>query len=513
MAGTAPPRPHSPAFLTARPVLAAWLLLGAVTTLPYVAAAVSPPPGRTFVGTFHWIDDFYNYVSFVQQAEDGRFLFKNKLRLDDHAPVLVNLEWWTVGTLSRICGRRPFLAYRLFALAVLGTFLWAVDRTLRRGGLPKSHRLFALIFVGTAGGLGGLLFELTPRPVFRSADLASGIFPFKEILANPHWLAGTWLLLETLLAFDGASSFRGALRPAALGTALGLVRPYDLVMVVLVRVLSVPFLAPSPEWPRRLFPLLGLGPVVLYNYWVFYAIPTFSTYAGTRYYVPPPSDFLWALGPAGLAALSALRRRQGNEATRAVIPLWTWSILALVAILLRPVAFAPQFVIGAGLPLLLLASLGTARARPWALGALLASFCTTAIVALLIVWQSDPNWHVAAERREAALALRPHCRPGEIAFSPEDIGLYTIGLTSCHAFLSHRWEPDHSERQALVRAFYGEMPVEERAALLRRFQVTKLVLPGDAGPSPRAWLGEGTDFAQVALLGPPPGTLSVYVRR
>jgi hypothetical protein len=144
---------------------------------------------------------------------------------------------------------------------------------------------------------------------------------------------------------------------------------------------------------------------------------------------------------------------------------------------------------------------------------LAASFCTTAIVALRIVSRSDPNWHVPKERREAALALRAHCRPGEIAFSPADVGLYTIGLTSCHAFLSHSWAPDHSERQALVRAFYGEMPAEERAALLQRFQVTKLVLPGNAGPSPRAWLGDGTRFEQVALLGSPPGLLSVYVRR
>jgi hypothetical protein len=72
----------------AAPVAAAWLVLGAVTTVPYARAALHPPPGRAFAGTFHWIDDFYNYVSFVQQSEDGRFLLQNKLLLSEHEPIL-----------------------------------------------------------------------------------------------------------------------------------------------------------------------------------------------------------------------------------------------------------------------------------------------------------------------------------------------------------------------------------------------------------------------------------------
>lgn len=52
----------------ASPLLFCWMLVAGVTTLPYVLAALRPPPGRAFVGTFHWIDDFHNYLSFVQQA-------------------------------------------------------------------------------------------------------------------------------------------------------------------------------------------------------------------------------------------------------------------------------------------------------------------------------------------------------------------------------------------------------------------------------------------------------------
>jgi hypothetical protein len=138
--------------------------------------------------------------------------------------------------------------------------------------------------------------------------------------------------------------------------------------------------------------------------------------------------------------------------------------------------------------------------------------CSTAVVALLVVFRPDPNWFVPAERRQAALAMRPHCRPGDLAFSPDDIGLFTIALTACHAFVSHPLAPAHTERQALVRSFYGPMPPGERRALLVRLKVALLALPGDAGPSAGGWLGEEAPFRQIARVGAPPGTISVYLR-
>ena len=143
---------------------------------------------------------------------------------------------------------------------------------------------------------------------------------------------------------------------------------------------------------------------------------------------------------------------------------------------------------------------------------LVVAFSTTTLVALRIVSQPDPNWHVPTERRLAALAMRPSCRPGDIAFSPPDIGLHTIGLTACRAFVSHSWAPGYRERLALVRSFYGGMPPAERSALLDRLHISHLVLPDDAGPVAAAWLGETSSFRQVARLGPFPGRASVYVR-
>ena len=137
-------------------MLLLWLLLTAWTSALYLRAGLGPPPGRVFAGTFHWIDDFYNYLSYVQQAEDGAFLFRNKL-LPPAAtrPELVNLEWWVVGRVSRLLGHQPLLAYRLFALAAALGLVAGVERWLRRVGVPDTHRLSALFLVllGEASGV------------------------------------------------------------------------------------------------------------------------------------------------------------------------------------------------------------------------------------------------------------------------------------------------------------------------------------------------------------------------
>jgi hypothetical protein len=119
-----------------RPVILAWLFVCALVSLPYVRAATRPPAGRVFVGFFYYVDDAYNYLSFVQQAEDGAFLLRNKDISPPRPARLVNLEWWLVGRVSAAVGRRPALAYRLFGLAAALLLLAGVDRWLTAAGLP-----------------------------------------------------------------------------------------------------------------------------------------------------------------------------------------------------------------------------------------------------------------------------------------------------------------------------------------------------------------------------------------
>ena len=496
-----------------RPLILAWVFVCALVSLPYVRAANRPPPGRAFVGFFYYVDDAYNYLSFVQQAEDGALLLRNKDLSPPRPARLVNLEWWLVGRMSALLGRRPALAYRLFGLAAALALLAGVDRWLLAAGLPASHRLPALLLVATGGGLGGALLTLGLRPLPRSPDLYAGLFPFIELFANPHFVAGTALLLWTLWAYREARSLGGHLRAALLATVLGLVRPYDLALVAFVHAFAVVSTEPPRAWLARVGSLVGLLPVVLYDAWLFFGSGDFAVFSSRVFQFPPRSDFIWALGPAALLAASfALRPRPPAEQRAAAMYLTGWATAGALILAFRPLSFSLQFLAGIGLPLLALGALGLSRLPPAVTLAVAAALSINAIVSLRLTFSDNPYWFVPAPRLAIAAALRPHCQPGDRVLSPPDIGLYAGGLTACGAYVAHPAAAGFEMRDAEVKDFYAAALPAARAALLDRHCLSHVVLPGGAGEVPRAWLGPDTPFRLVASAGRGPMVIDAYAR-
>lgn len=491
-------------------MLLLWLVVSFWGGGLHLRAALDPPAGRAFAGTFHWIDDFYNYLSYAQQAEEGRVLLHNKLAPLDSAR-LVNLEWWLVGTVSRWIGGRPQLAYALFGVAATLALLAAADRWLDRLAVPCSHRSAALALLAFGGGLGGLLFELTDFEVSRCVDLSVAVFPFLEIVGNPHFVAGTALLLWSLWFFSEHAAPWGPLLGILTGSVLALVRPYEVGLLVAMRVAAT-LTEPPGRRLRSLLPLLGLAPVMAYDAWTFFGNEQFATFRQGGAF-PGRLESLAAVGPALLLAAFEWRRlSSGNQHDRARVQLWAWIALGLALLVGQPGGFSLQLVVGLGVPLLLLGAAALSRLdkRAAVLAALL--FGTSAVVETRILLADDLNWFVPAERLAAARALRGLCHPGDRLLAPADVSLFAIGLSSCDAYLAHPAARDFGEHLARAQTFYATMAPADRTAFLAAERLTHLVLPGWAGPVPAAWLGPATDFRAAAAVGAPQPSLSVYAR-
>jgi hypothetical protein len=506
-------------FATLRPVVLVTLLLATLSTAPYVRAFLSPPPGRAFVGFFWFADDAYNYLSFVQQAEGGAAVFHNKVVLEDHPAVMFNLEWWTVGVLSRLLGGHPVAAYRLFGLGALVALVLGTDRWLVDAGLPGSHRLPALLLVTTGGGLGGIRFLFGAR-FERCLDLTTGFFPILEVLSNPHFVAGTALLLWALRAHAGGTGARSFVTAAALGTALGLTRPYDLVVLAAIRTAVVMATEPVRAWWRHAAAMAALLPVVAYNYWVFYRQPAFSFYTRAEYPFPTRTELAWALGPAALlAAVSLLARPatpagstagawRGTSAGVARLHLAVWCGIAVVICVVQPVHFSLQFLAGVGLPLLALAAIGLGRRAVAYTIAAAVAVSNTAVAALWLMLLPNLPAYVPAERLALAWKLRRDCRPGDRLVAPADIGLWAGGFTACRAFTSHDIEPAHEERREAVRMFYEQGDPAGRAAFLERVCATHVVLP--ASTPATHWVDRRIGLWPVAVAGNADRGLAAY---
>lgn len=485
----------------------ALLFVVALASLPHLRGHLAPPKGYSFNTAFLSREDFYNYLGYVQQAEDGRFLLANKLDEVDR-PLMVNLEWWVAGRISAALGRRPLAAFWLLGLAATAALVAAVDVWLHRAGIAEPMRLRALLLILLGGGLGGVRFLLFGPPAWRSLDLIAGLYPFIEIISNPHFVAATALLCLALLAFM-RPAWRWQLGGIVLGTVLALSRPYDLVLLVGIRTVGVMLSDPPRLWARRLVPLAGLLPAVGYLYWLFYASGVFSTFfAG--YVTFPLVDLLVSFGPAVLL-LSVFRPRpRGAPGQAAEAHLLAWVLVGVFLLLARPVGFYFQALVGIGLPLLALASIGLSRFRPAVLLGAAALMCTTSLAALHLFLDDRGNWYTLSERRDAAVALRGACRQGDLALAPPDIGLLALAYSPCRPWISDRLRPPEREEE-MVR-FYEMLSPAERSDWLDRRAIEAVVLPGGGADPATQWLGAGTSFRLVALVGHPPRRLAIVSR-
>ena len=494
----------------ARPVLLVWLLLAAVSLSLVVHARLDAPEGTVFSGTFYYADDFYNYLSSVEQAQRGALVFRSKLAPPGLPPALVNLEWLLVGWLAALLGNDPLLAYRVFGLGALLLLVWLVDRWFARSGLPSPRRLPALLLVATGGGVGGLLFLTGVLPGARALDLRTGAFPFVETVGNPHFIAGTTLLLGGLSAFAARRPWLGA----ATGVALCLVRPYDAALLVAVEGAATVIGEPRPKLLRRLLPVAVVAASLAYPVWLFTAAAGFRVFSSRVYatVAPNPIDVLLALGPALLLALTAWKAfRRGDAGERAhQLRLALWACAAIAIAVTRPVSFSLQFVVGVGLPLLMLAALGLAQRHRLLLPLAVPSLASTAIVATYLCTLPTPDSHPPAERWRVAIALRQACRPGDLVIAPPDIGLYLGALTPCWPFVSHAAAPGYGQAATAVETFYSDATApSQRAAFVEQTCAAHLILPPRLPPG---WLGTADHFSPRLIAVARDRALAVWSR-
>lgn len=466
--------------------------LSILMVLPWVLAAQGPPSGRTFSGAFFYQDDYFQYLSFVEQAARGAFPFQNKFALTPHEPFLVNLSWGSAGLLAMALGRGPAVGFLALNILAVGLFVFGVQRFLDLAGLTGSRRTWGVILVSTGGGMGWLR-TWQGAPMGQVVDMTYSFYPWLQILTGPHGLMGTALLLWAIaLHLEWRAGAISKWPWVLVASVLGLCRPFDLAVFSLLAValagldrVAVATRRPSVGRPLE---VLWLTPVLFYDTLAFAFHPAFAVWSGGQNAVPLPpwSELAWALGPAGALAGLSLRSLGRFPGLRAV--LLTWS-LALVALLLVPrLTFAAQFATSLGAALLLLVAAGT-KGR-W-LPLVTVSLSGTSLVLLWRVLHPLPMWFPPQDYLTASRFLEKACRPGDVVYAPVDPSLMVAGLTPCRVVLGHRVLTPHIEERAQEshRFFAPPTAPSWRRDYLERMDARFAMIPSGKG----SWLA-GTPF-------------------
>jgi hypothetical protein len=476
-----------------RLVLGAWLGLALLTTAPFLRAWISPPAETAFSGTFFYWDDFHQYLSFVEQAARGQFLFYNKFDAEPHPPLLVNVEWFVAGRLGALLGVGPVVGFHVLRLLALAALIGGAVRFLARAGFTGARLRWSVLLFATGGGLGWLRYWMGERGA-QILDLRGAHYPWHQALSNPHILFGTALLLWTVALYvEWREGTGGRGKWLLAGGLLGLSRPYDLgtFLVVALGVAGIDAVR-SREWRRELGragSLLWLLPVVVYQALILGVHPSYGQWSGRQNVVPgfPLAELAWGLlPPLAVVILGLLAPSSGVPAPhRRALVVWCCGLAALALLGQTSVlpSFAHQQLSSLGGALLLLAGLLTSARR---LPVAVALLSPTAVLLLRSAWTPGPIGFPPREYFAVTEVLERACRPGDVVLADPDVGLMVAGLTPCSVTVGHRvLTPDYARRRRESLELYAETTSSERRReILRRSGARFVVLPVGAG----SWL-------------------------
>ncbi|QDU45297.1 hypothetical protein Mal52_37900 [Symmachiella dynata] len=320
----------------------------AITECLYLFGYQQAPLGTVFDGFVGTTDDQNMYFSFIRQSADGHWLFTNRLTHIPHQPALFNLEWLMVGKLMTLLGgsqRWAYSIWRAIGTAVLIFGFWSLACAALRS---QFHRRVALLLCAFGCGFGWvfLILEkagLTAKWPAAMLDLSDAIYPFGQILINPHLSISHGLSLLFLAAFivgEKTEQPRWYGFAAAIAVLHGLIRPYDLILltgVIPLYCLLESVVTRSFSWRKlglRAVPLIAIAPLVGYYVWLFHYHPVFKYWAGQGAVKEMPlGGHLFSFGAIGLLCavrLCCFRRYPLNGPADRLLCVWIAGALVLV---------------------------------------------------------------------------------------------------------------------------------------------------------------------------------------
>jgi len=296
-----------------------------LSCIPYEYAEVHAPEGSMFIGQVAVGDDVNSYYSFIRQAAEGHWLFRNAMTHMEHDAIFVNLEWLLLGwgmALFDWSTRAVFEVWRISgAFMILLAFAALALVTLP----TRRERIIALLMFAFGGGFGWFIYLLAlagvidinsgPDITNPAFDLSTAPHPFGQIVKNPHFALphGTFLVVVACYAVAEKTSKRSRYCWAAVAAVLhGLIRPYDLISLFailptfIVVEIAVKGRVDLGLLVKRTIPLLAMAPLLVYYVYIFSYHPIFKYWASQG--VQPPVPVVWHLLGFGLAGVLCLWR-------------------------------------------------------------------------------------------------------------------------------------------------------------------------------------------------------------
>ena len=372
-----------------------YLVLGALAlTLasgPYLYGWLHTPTGSVYSGMTSNIDDCLVYFSWMLEAERGHVLHHNLFSTEAQNPKLLYLWFAVLGLLAKAIGLP--LAFHLGRVlggaALLAAVVWLLHETVQ----SERARKLAFALVCFSSGFGWLSGGYNPAKGFTSQPIDTfqpEAITFLSLYYSPLFAPMTALMVvffASLLKSERTQKLTDLWPACAAGAILGNSHTYDVVHLLAVAWAYKLFtLLPGPPpnpgrragrreiegWKGLLLATAACLPTTAYTAWASRVDPLFKARAWTNEPTLTPALW-WVLLGFGLPLVYVLfsyplaPARRGNETPptqrvpdgglggRRFLLIW---LLVGIAVAYLPVPFQRKMLMGAHIPICLLAGVG-----------------------------------------------------------------------------------------------------------------------------------------------------------
>lgn len=501
-----------------------------INVLPVLVGYASSTPQKVFLG-FDFFDDFHNYSMYIYEAAHTNNIFlenRNNTQFDEPGRYFWPY-FWVLGKIAFFSGLSIpiiFIASRLVILFLLLMVCWKLVQELFEN---TEHQLVAFAFIALGTGLGWLSRLLEPLiPILQrikgaDMDFTLGYSTLSGALYPLQTLAFVFFLAMVLCILRYYSTRQNKYLAGILVSSLCIpfIHPPTVPLVWgILAVTTLFFLVFSKQsfrekfqFSAKIWAVLVIAPLVFAVY-VLWALgdPSFAgsvaTYAAwMRWYNP----LVWPIGYGLLGLFSLIGLTQlkfKNEYTRILVVCWL-----VVSLLLALTQTGRKFLIGAHIPMAIIASLGLVwilnRFLDWKKKTVVQK---TILIGLLVIVMSlthvintqdkiksvleNPYASLSQNELDAMTFLEQE--PKANVLSSYRIGSNVTWMTPHRAFLGHWGETLNlrEKTEQTKRFFTIQMTLQEKTRFLQTEKIT--------------YLFYGKDEQQYGTIDPQIGLQSIY---
>jgi hypothetical protein len=469
-------------------LIAVFLILAFLFSLPYIVGALLTPPGSKFLGLLRLKDDLAVYLSWIEQVRQGDIFFVNLFTSLKQHYTFFNFFALFLGETSRILHLSPlkllFISRYIFALCLV-LLLYSFLNFFLPSTATRKAGLLILLF---SSGVGWLTGGYSPARGFNnSVDLwQPESTTFFTLYVNPLF---TFALIFILLFFFSLLKWRnwkGGIIAGICLLILANVHTYDVLIVGLVWIFFVLFLLirnkklPISEIYSAVIALIIASPAIYHQIFLLRNEPLFSARAAVPTLSPPIYFYLSGMGfLVPLALWGITKRFREGKIDDSLLFLISWSIAGFILPYL-PFSFQRKLFMGTQIPLAILTTIALApnyidvKKRIFAF-LLLALFPSNAVILGTDIYSlitnkplyPQPNYISQAEG-EALDWLKVYTTKEEPILAIPDFACYIPALCGRRVYAGHWGEtPNYTDKYKEVLRFYKGTNEVEKERFLR----------------------------------------------